>query len=134
MEHGSTVSRTLLSLLQTRVFSSPENMALNGKLHALATRCISHCRRNYGISAVLMQKSLDPVQKLFVDKLREYAQKSKSKSELFVDADEKIKMEYNDELKKAAVQFGGDKGSDMSKFPDFQFEDPQLDPINLEKK
>ncbi|CAN7942562.1 ATP synthase-coupling factor 6, mitochondrial [Ixodes scapularis] len=109
-------------------------MALNGKLHALATQCISHCRRNYGISAVLMQKSLDPVQKLFVDKLREYAQKSKSKSELFVDADEKIKMEYNDELKKAAVQFGGDKGSDMSKFPDFQFEDPQLDPINLEKK
>uniref|UniRef100_A0A6B0UP22 Putative mitochondrial atp synthase coupling factor 6 n=1 Tax=Ixodes ricinus TaxID=34613 RepID=A0A6B0UP22_IXORI len=123
-------------------------MALNGKLHALATQCISHCRRNYGISAVLMQKSLDPVQKLFVDKLREYAQKSnlyyiqtglnllphRSKSELFVDADEKIKMEYNDELKKAAVQFGGDKGSDMTKFPDFQFEDPQLDPINLEKK
>uniref|UniRef100_V5HNM3 Putative mitochondrial atp synthase coupling factor 6 n=1 Tax=Ixodes ricinus TaxID=34613 RepID=V5HNM3_IXORI len=97
-------------------------MALNGKLHALATQCITHCRRNYGISAVLMQKSLDPVQKLFVDKLREYAQKSKpkslphrSKSELFVDADEKIKMEYNDELKKAAVQFGGDKGSEHRK-------------------
>ncbi|CAN7982574.1 unnamed protein product [Ixodes hexagonus] len=109
-------------------------MALNGKMYSLATQCISHCRRNYGISAVLMQKSLDPVQKLFVDKLREYAQKSKSKSELFVDADDKIMREYDDELKKAAAQFGGDKGADMTKFPDFHFEDPQLDPISLEKK
>uniref|UniRef100_A0A6B0UM99 Putative mitochondrial atp synthase coupling factor 6 n=1 Tax=Ixodes ricinus TaxID=34613 RepID=A0A6B0UM99_IXORI len=110
----------LLSLFQTRVFSSPENMALNGKLHALATQCITHCRRNYGISAVLMQKSLDPVQKLFVDKLREYAQKSKSKSELFVDADEKIKMEYNDELKKSSRPVWWRQGfrhDQVSRFP-----------------
>lgn len=109
-------------------------MALNGKAQLLAKQCLSQCRRNYGITAVLMQKSLDPVQKLFVDKLREYAQKSKSKSELFVDADPTITREYNEELKKAAAQFAGDKSADMTKFPQFTFEDPQLDPINMEKK
>ena len=33
-------------------------------------------RRNYGITASLAQK-LDPIQQLFLDRTREYAQKSK---------------------------------------------------------
>ena len=40
-------------------------------------------RRNVGLSAVLLNraKELDPVQKLFVDKIREYNVKSKSVSQ-----------------------------------------------------
>lgn len=31
-------------------------------------------------------------------------------------------------------QLGGSGGVDMSKFPEFKFEEPKLDPINLEAK
>lgn len=34
-------------------------------------------KRNIGISAVAFQKASDPIQQLFVDKLREYKQKSR---------------------------------------------------------
>ena len=34
-------------------------------------------RRNIGISAPVLQKASDPIQQLFLDKLREYSQKSK---------------------------------------------------------
>lgn len=34
-------------------------------------------KRNYGISAVLLSKASDPIQQLFVDKVREYGLKSK---------------------------------------------------------
>ena len=33
-------------------------------------------RRNIGISAVLLQKASDPIQQLFLDKLKEYKSKS----------------------------------------------------------
>lgn len=38
-----------------------------------------HLRRNIGLSAIVFNKAkeLDPVQKLFVDKIREYNTKSK---------------------------------------------------------
>uniref|UniRef100_A0A1E1WYG7 ATP synthase-coupling factor 6, mitochondrial n=1 Tax=Amblyomma aureolatum TaxID=187763 RepID=A0A1E1WYG7_9ACAR len=109
-------------------------MALNARVTNWAKQCLTQCKRNYGVSAVLMQKSLDPIQQLFVDKIREYTQKSKSKSELFVDADASITKEYNDELQKAAVMYGGSKGADMTEFPKFDFPEPTLDPINQEQK
>ncbi|XP_037517012.1 ATP synthase-coupling factor 6, mitochondrial [Rhipicephalus sanguineus] len=109
-------------------------MALNARVTNLAKQCMAQCKRNYGVSAVLMQKSLDPIQQLFVDKIREYAQKSKSKSEMFVDADPSINKEYDDELKKVAHQYGGTSAADMTEFPKFEFQDPTLDPINLEQK
>lgn len=31
-------------------------------------------------------------------------------------------------------QFGGGAGVDMTKFPDFKFQEPKLDPITLESK
>lgn len=42
----------------------------------------AECRRNFGIMVPAMQKVSDPIQQLFVDKLREY--KSKSKYEPFI--------------------------------------------------
>ncbi|XP_064470771.1 ATP synthase-coupling factor 6, mitochondrial-like [Ornithodoros turicata] len=110
-------------------------MALNGSSMSLARRCLVQCKRNYGITAVLAQKTpTDPIQKLFVDKLREYTQKSKSSGDLFVDPNPAIKKEYDDEIKRAETQYGGGKGVDMSKFPEFKFVDPELDPISTEKK
>lgn len=35
-------------------------------------------RRNIGITAPALQKASDPIQQLFVDKIREYNQKSRS--------------------------------------------------------
>uniref|UniRef100_A0A023G6M1 ATP synthase-coupling factor 6, mitochondrial n=1 Tax=Amblyomma triste TaxID=251400 RepID=A0A023G6M1_AMBTT len=109
-------------------------MALNARVTNLVKQCFTQCKRNYGVSAVLMQKSLDPIQQLFVEKIREYAQKSKSKSELFVDADASITKEYSDELQKAAAMYGGSKSADMTEFPKFDFPEITLDPINMEKK
>lgn len=109
-------------------------MALNLRVTNFAKQCFTQCKRNYGVSAVLMQKSLDPIQQLFVDKIREYAQKSKSKSELFVDADTSITKEYNDELQKTAVMYGGSKDANMTELPKFDFPEPTLDPINMEQK
>lgn len=97
-------------------------MALHARVTNLAKQCMAQCKRNYGVSAVLMQKSLDPIQQLFVDKIREYAQKSKSKSELFLEADASITKEYNDELLKTAHQYGGGKTADMTEFPKFEFQ------------
>lgn len=37
----------------------------------------AECRRNFGIVAPAMQKASDPIQQLFLDKVREYKSKSK---------------------------------------------------------
>lgn len=34
------------------------------------------CQRNLGVLAPLLQKATDPIQQLFLDKIREYKQKS----------------------------------------------------------
>lgn len=35
------------------------------------------CRRNFGVMYPAMQKATDPIQQLFLDKVREYKSKSK---------------------------------------------------------
>jgi F-type H+-transporting ATPase subunit 6 len=47
------------------------NLLTNGK----QVRII--LRRNIGICAPILQKATDPIQQLFVDKIREYAKKSR---------------------------------------------------------
>ncbi|XP_055324077.1 ATP synthase-coupling factor 6, mitochondrial [Sitodiplosis mosellana] len=91
----------------------------------------AECRRNFGIMVPAMQKVSDPIQQLFLDKVREY--KSKSKNDSFVDATPEIQAELKSELDRVAKQFGGGKGVDMTKFPDFKFQEPKLDPISIEK-
>ena len=34
-------------------------------------------KRNYGVSSILLQKAQDPIQQLFVEKIREYSKKKK---------------------------------------------------------
>nr|XP_018917055.1 PREDICTED: ATP synthase-coupling factor 6, mitochondrial [Bemisia tabaci] len=80
-------------------------------------------RRNIGISAVLLQKASDPIQQLFLDKLKEY--KSKSGGKLY-DPSPEIQKEYKAELARIAQQYGGVKPEEMTKFPKFTFQDPEI--------
>ncbi|XP_050710834.1 ATP synthase-coupling factor 6, mitochondrial-like isoform X2 [Eriocheir sinensis] len=84
-------------------------------------------RRNYGVSAVMMKKVADPIQQLFVDKIQEYSKKSKTAGGKLVDATPAVDKQLQQELDKVARQYGGGAGVDMTKFPDFKFEDPKVE-------
>lgn len=47
--------------------------------------------------------------------------------QLFVDATPSIEKEYKDEISKAERHYGGGKGVDMKKFPDFKFSQPKIE-------
>lgn len=64
-----------LSLKDSREFSISKMIVTPRAIQV--TRSVLN--RNYGISAVLYAKASDPIQQLFVDKVREYASKSKGK-------------------------------------------------------
>jgi F-type H+-transporting ATPase subunit 6 len=49
-----------------------------------------------------------------------------------VDASPEIQREMTQELGKLAKQYGGGEGVDMTKFPEFKFQDPKVDPINAD--
>ncbi|KAG7297690.1 hypothetical protein JYU34_018408 [Plutella xylostella] len=70
----------------------------------------------------------DPIQQLFLDKIREYKQKSAGGK--LVDPSPEIEKELKAEREKLEKQFGGGSGVDMTAFPTFKFEEPKLDPID----
>ncbi|XP_026787508.3 ATP synthase-coupling factor 6, mitochondrial [Pangasianodon hypophthalmus] len=84
-------------------------------------------RRNIGISAVLFNraKDLDPVQKLFLDKIREYNVKSKSAAGV-VDAGPSYQKNMTEEINKLQRLYGG---GDLTKFPEFKFTEPKLEEV-----
>ncbi|XP_023705420.1 ATP synthase-coupling factor 6, mitochondrial [Cryptotermes secundus] len=90
-------------------------------------------RRNIGVCAPVLQKATDPIQQLFVDKVREYAKKSSAAGGKLVEPTPEIERELATELEKVAKQYGGGEGVDMTQFPAFKFKEPEVDPINLEK-
>ncbi|GLG99116.1 ATP synthase-coupling factor 6, mitochondrial [Gryllus bimaculatus] len=90
-------------------------------------------RRNIGVSAPVFQKASDPIQQLFIDKIREYKKKSDAAGGKLVDPTPDIERELNAELEKVAKQYGGGEGVDMTKFPTFTFKEPEVDPINLQQ-
>ncbi|XP_050664598.1 ATP synthase-coupling factor 6, mitochondrial [Leptidea sinapis] len=73
-------------------------------------------------------KASDPIQQLFLDKIREYKQQSAGGK--LVGASPTVEKELKSELEKLERQFGGGQGVDMTAFPTFKFEEPKLDPIN----
>jgi len=87
-----------------------------------------------GISAVLAQKAqaTDPIQKLFIQKIKEYEQKAKASPGKLVDSNPQIEKDLKTELERVAKMFGGGSGVDMTKLPTPSFPDPTLDPINLQ--
>ncbi|ESN97157.1 hypothetical protein HELRODRAFT_127438, partial [Helobdella robusta] len=80
--------------------------------------------RNIGITAPCLQVAAvatDPIQKLFIDKIRDYANKSKSAGGKLVDATAETEKQLKDELEKLARQYGAKDGVDFNKFPVFSF-------------
>ncbi|XP_043365058.1 ATP synthase-coupling factor 6, mitochondrial isoform X1 [Dermochelys coriacea] len=80
-----------------------------------------HLRRNIGLSAIVFNKAkeLDPVQKLFIDKIREYNMKSQ-KAGGPADVGPEYQKDMAEEIAKIQRLYGG---GDLTKFPDFKFED-----------
>lgn len=88
-------------------------------------------RRNLGISAIVAQKAsgtIDPIQQLFLDKVRDYAKKSKP-GEL-VDASPDTMKSLADDLDKITKAYGADT-ADFTQFPTFNFSDVTLDPVGV---
>lgn len=81
-----------------------------------------HLRRNIGVTAVAFNKELDPVQKLFVDKIREYRTKRQSSGGP-VDTGPEYQQDLERELFKLKQMYGK---ADMNTFPDFKFEGKSL--------
>ncbi|XP_069801063.1 ATP synthase-coupling factor 6, mitochondrial [Dendropsophus ebraccatus] len=86
-----------------------------------------HLRRNIGLTAIAFNKTkeLDPIQKLFVDKIRDYRTKSQ-KAGGAVDAGAEYQKELNDDISKLQRLYGG---GNLEKFPDFKFEEPNLEEV-----
>ncbi|KAM9566503.1 ATP synthase peripheral stalk subunit F6, mitochondrial isoform 1-T4 [Guaruba guarouba] len=82
-------------------------------------------RRNIGLSAIVFNKAkeLDPVQKLFLEKIKEYNTKSKQAGGP-VDAGPEFQKEMNESLARLQRAYGG---GDLTKFPEFKFEEPNFE-------
>ncbi|XP_038389682.1 LOW QUALITY PROTEIN: ATP synthase-coupling factor 6, mitochondrial-like isoform X1 [Canis lupus familiaris] len=85
-----------------------------------------HLKRNIGVTAVAFNKELDPVQKLFVDKIREYRTKRQTSGGP-VDTGPESQRDLERELFKLKQMYGK---ADMNTFPDFKFEDPKFEVLD----
>ncbi|XP_037542690.1 ATP synthase-coupling factor 6, mitochondrial [Nematolebias whitei] len=70
---------------------------------------------------------MDPVQKLFLDSIRQYSAKSQAAGGL-VDADSDYQKTLAQEVAKLQRLYGG---GDLTSFPEFKFTEPQLDEDSL---
>ncbi|KAK2587385.1 hypothetical protein KPH14_003101 [Odynerus spinipes] len=95
------------------------------RLQRLSSSVPKVLKRNIGIVAPALQKASDPIQQLFLDKIREY--KAKSKDGQLVDPTPDIEKERKAELEKLASHYGCSPGTNMSEFPSFSFSDPPVD-------
>ncbi|CAB1417210.1 unnamed protein product [Pleuronectes platessa] len=123
----STAYPTLPALVLLRV--NPK-MALHRlfQLSSLLRSAVSlTLRRNLGLSAVLFNraKELDPIQKLFLDKIRDYNTKSKSSGGI-VEAGPAYQKNLSDEVVKLQRLYGG---GDLMKFPEVKFTEPKLEEV-----
>lgn len=75
----------------------------------------------------------DPIQKLFLEKINEYAGKAKKSSDGLVDSNPKLVKAFNDEMARVANLYGVKDGKNIAdlglNFPDTT----ELDSINLRK-
>lgn len=92
------------------------------KLNANGSVC-RFVRRNISSSSVLMANVSDPIQKLFLDKIREYKGKFDSKT-----FDPSIDKGYKADLEKIGKQFSIGPNEDPTKFPAIKFDEVKVDP------
>lgn len=69
---------------------------------------------------------MDPIQKLFLDSIREYSTKSQGTGGL-VDAGSEYEKALADEIAKLQRLYGG---GDLTSFPEFKFTEPKLDEVS----
>ncbi|XP_067297137.1 uncharacterized protein si:dkey-22n8.3 isoform X2 [Pseudorasbora parva] len=69
------------------------------------------------------EAQLDPIKRLFLDKIREFSTKSQASGGL-VDVGQEYEKVFNEELTKLQRLYGG---GDLSNFPEFKFSEPVLD-------
>ncbi|CAK6978445.1 hypothetical protein EPR50_G00121690 [Scomber scombrus] len=69
---------------------------------------------------------IDPIQKLFLDSIREYATKSDASGGL-VDAGSEYQKALAEEVAKLQRLYGG---GDLTSFPEFQFPEPKFDEVS----
>ncbi|KAL4609101.1 calphotin-like isoform X1 [Arapaima gigas] len=72
------------------------------------------------------EAQVDPIQKLFIEKIREYSAKSKSSGGL-VDAGPEYERNVADEVNRLQRLYGG---GDLNNFPDFKFPEPKLEEVS----
>ncbi|XP_050526424.1 ATP synthase-coupling factor 6, mitochondrial-like [Daktulosphaira vitifoliae] len=89
----------------------------------LAKKASRFMQRNVSSSSVLMANVSDPIQQLFLDKIREYKSKFDSKS-----FDPSVDKGYNADLEKISKQFDIGSGEDPTKFPSVKFDEAKIDP------
>lgn len=92
------------------------------KLNVSRSAC-RFVRRNISATSVLMTNVTDPVQKLFLDKIREYKGKFDSKT-----FDPSIDKGYKGDLEKIGKQYNIGPNEDPTKFPTIKFDEPKVDP------
>ncbi|KAK3783535.1 hypothetical protein RRG08_011343 [Elysia crispata] len=132
MPHTRFSKNALIALRGTFYFSSKRvayqnrNMLRQAVQRLLpAGQCLAQqAQRNFGVSAAAAQKgNLDPIQQLFVDKIREY--RTKSTGGKLVDATPETETALRDSLANLERAYGA-KGVDMTQFPTLNFTDPDL--------
>uniref|UniRef100_A0A3Q3XGJ1 ATP synthase peripheral stalk subunit F6, mitochondrial n=1 Tax=Mola mola TaxID=94237 RepID=A0A3Q3XGJ1_MOLML len=69
---------------------------------------------------------MDPIQKLFLDSIREYSTKSQAAGGL-VDAGSEYEKALADEVAKLQRLYGG---GDLTSFPEFKFTEPTFDEVS----
>merc|ERR1712010_360370 len=115
------ISKVCYKNLQIQTLSKMSSISRQTlKLTAAALR--PALQRNLGTSYILAQAAApaatDPVQGLFLDKIRAYA----------TPATEAV---LQTELGRVAKQYGGGEGVDMTKFPELKWKDPELQSLEL---
>merc|ERR1712038_370240 len=75
----------------------------------------------------------DIVQDLFVEKIREYAQKKQAAGGNFVDATPQTEANLQAELDKVAKKYGGGEGVDVTQFPEMVWTEPLVEAIDIPK-
>ena len=91
-------------------------------------------QRNLATSYVALNKAAtDPIQQIFVDSIKLYAQKKTAAGGKFVDGTKETEAALQADLDRVAKKFGGGEGVDMTKFPDFKWADPAVDAIDIPK-
>ena len=121
---------TLLTEFELKLIKIPKMLSKIIKLNA---NCGQIYQTSYRLMAATTQTPSDPIQKLFVDKIREYTQKSKSTTGGLVDASPQVLKGLQEEMDRVTRSYGLKDEKTVGTL-DLKFEaETKLDPINMTK-